>query len=75
MNVLYRCRCMAEDASVWVPDRKDGQDVVDWVEQTVGRALAADHRARSPLCASEKVEHVSIPLPPGTEHLGQRPAG
>lgn len=74
MNVIYKCGCMAEEATVWVPDRKDDQDVLDWVERTMGHALAADHRARSPQCRETKTEYVKIPVGEGDDaRIGERP--
>lgn len=65
MNVIYKCRCMAEEATVAVPDRRDDENVVDWVQQIVGSALLLDHRTRSPDCRSNVTEYVKIPVDTG----------
>jgi hypothetical protein len=62
MIVYYKCVCMADEAAVEVAERGPEQDVVHWVEQTVGRALASDHSSRSPLCARREMEYAKIPV-------------
>ncbi len=73
--IPYKCRCMAEEAQVFVRDRGKDQDVVDWVERTVGKALAADHRSRSPLCRADKTDYIKIPLHRDDEEVGRRREG
>lgn len=74
MNVTYKCRCMADEATIAVPDRRDDEDVVHWVEQTVGHALLRDHRVRSPRCLSNVTEYVTFEVDPeGRMPIGQLP--
>lgn len=65
MIVTYKCRCMAEEDTIFVRDRRDDEDVVHWVEHVVGQALAEDHRRRSPACRSSKTEYIKIPVDQG----------
>jgi hypothetical protein len=73
MDVYYKCVCMGEEAMVWVPDRKDDQEVTDWVANTVGMALSTDHRNRSPLCMRTTMEYAKIPMDDGSKGIGYRP--
>lgn len=72
MDIYYKCTCMAEEAMVWVPDRKEDQDVVEWVEKVVGAAIGADHSNRSPLCMRTKMEYAKIPYD-DSRGVGYRP--
>lgn len=67
MNVIYKCACMEAEVPVFVRDRGEGEDVVHWVEQVIGAALATDHRARSPFCRATAVEYVKIPVDLGED--------
>lgn len=74
MNVTYKCRCMAEEVTIAVADRTEGQDVVDWVSGTVGRAIGADHRGRSPRCLSSTCEYIKFEVDPsGNTPMGTLP--
>lgn len=72
MQVLYKCACMAAEASVEVPERKALEDVVYWVEQVAGRAISDDHRRRSPTCSRVKMEYAKIPLEEGAPGVGHK---
>lgn len=65
MFVHYKCGCLPEEVIVFVPDRKEDEEVVHWVETVLGRAIGVDHCSRSPLCAARKMDYVKIPLDPG----------
>ena len=65
MNVTYKCRCMAKEIEIAVPDRKDDEDVIHWVGVTVWTALFEDHKERSPLCLAEKVEYAMFEVGQG----------
>lgn len=68
--VRYSCHaCGIEKAEVVVRCRDADEDVVHWVEQVMGRALAADHRRRSPSCSSGFAQDVMIPID-GAEFIG-----
>lgn len=74
MDVYYKCQCMKEEAMVWVPDRTETQDVVDWVENVAGISIARDHAKRSPLCMSQVMEYMKIPHDGGDNTpIGARP--
>lgn len=70
IRVLYSCHaCGLEKVAVEVDERGADEDVVHWVEQTLGWALATDHRQRSPGCRAEKVDDVMIPVT-GADRIG-----
>ena len=71
MNVSYKCGCMDAEVTIAVPDRRDGQDIVDWMENVVGEALGRDHRARSPQCRSDKTEYVKIEIDQSSGMIGR----
>ena len=73
IEVRYRCRCMDAEVGVSVRSRTSAEDVVFWVEQVVGHAIARDHRARSPACRHEKMEYAKIPVPENAPFLGGEP--
>ena len=69
--VTYRCACMVEEATVSVPERRDDEDVVAWVEGPMTQALALDHRRRSRNCRESKMDYAKIKLAPDSERIGQ----
>lgn len=53
ITVKYSCnQCGLVKREVGVPIRREDEDVVHWVEQTVGRAVKRDHNAVSPHCTA-----------------------
>lgn len=70
MNVAYKCRCMPNEETIFVRDRKPDEDIVDWVEQICGRAIAEDHIRRSPRCRSTKMEYAKFEVDPSGGPLG-----
>lgn len=74
LRCLYSCApCGTRNAGVDVPERADGQDVSDWVERVAMMAIAADHAARNPKCASHVLSHVFIPAPEEAKGVGFLP--
>lgn len=72
LTVLYKCRCMTEEASVAVPVRRGpSHDVKHWVEEVVAARIAADHRGRVPTCRESTMEIVKIPVRPDEGYVGQ----
>ena len=67
MNIVYKCRCMAEEAEIAVPDRNDDECIVHWLRHICSSACALDHRQRSPRCHSEEIEYLKIPLDGGED--------
>lgn len=60
--VVYTCgKCRVHDATVQVEERKEGQDVVEWMEQVCIRALMRHHAQRSPYCNADKFQTIKIP--------------
>lgn len=74
MKVKYSCdQCGLDEVTCDVPERPADEDVVHWVSQTMGHCLAADHRARSPRCRATSLTKVMIPVPAGTQRVGEPP--
>lgn len=65
LGVIYKCACMAREETVDVRERRPDEDVVDWVRDIVGEALAIDHAQRSPLCWRTVTEYAKIPYEDG----------
>jgi hypothetical protein len=63
--------CGIKDRTVRIPARTT-QDVRDWVKFAVGGAIGADHAEKSPLCRAKSMTMVKIPIPPGSEFVGQQ---
>ena len=72
LTILYSCKsCGIKDRAVQVPARET-EDVKVWVELVVGFAIWNDHNECSPGCVITKVSEVKIPIPEGTEFVGQQ---
>lgn len=72
MTILYKCHCMAAEAAVEVAERRDGEDILDWM-QHVQMAIGVDHRKRSVLCMATALEYAKIPVPEGSPAIGVKP--
>lgn len=73
MKCFFKCACQPEEIAVEVPDRTEGQDVGDWVGNTVGLAIGEEHRRRSPFCRRATTEYVKIPMPENAPFIGGKP--
>lgn len=72
-TVLYKCACMPAEVSLEVPNRRADQDVADWVENTMGAVIGADHCRRSALCIRSKMEYAKIHVPENAPFIGGAP--
>lgn len=70
MDVRYKCRCMANEVTIDVHDREEGEDVVDWMKGCVVVEVSLDHGNRSPLCQERKMEYVKLPYDSETGRIG-----
>jgi hypothetical protein len=61
---------MSAEASVTVPDRLPGSDIMQWMTAVQNR-IGYDHAARSPLCRASKMEYAKIPVEDGAG-IGER---
>lgn len=73
MDVIYKCRCMKEEATVSVPDRPENADIIEWMVQILGSCLAYDHKYRTPACHETKMEYVKIPFAENAPGIGMKP--
>lgn len=73
LEVRYKCRCLQDEVRVQTAERQPMEDVVWWVEEVVGRAVYADHLARSPTCTSKTMEYMKIPAPENAAYIGAKP--
>jgi hypothetical protein len=71
LAILYKCKCMAAEASVEVPDRPAGGDLMLWMNVVQG-TLGLDHSARSPRCLAAEMEYVKIPVDDGADGIGMK---
>lgn len=69
-KVIYKCACMKDEAQVDVPSRNEDEEIMSWMN-ILGAALTVDHRRRSPLCMSEKMEYAKIYISPNGQIGGE----
>lgn len=63
ITVLYSCEgCGTKDRGVAVTCRAQHEDVRVWMDQTVVRTLAKDHRARHPTCQATVMQEIKVPM-------------
>ncbi len=62
-EVIYKCRCMKEEAKLEIPARRDDEEIGSWMN-ILQAALTVDHRKRSPLCVRTAMEYAKIYVPP-----------
>ena len=74
LRVIYSCGlCGISERPVLVRYREPGESVTAFMEQVVMQALADDHHRSSPRCRPATLTEVKIPIPDGTEGIGERP--
>lgn len=72
IEVKYTCEgCGIVKRPVNVPARST-ESVTDWMKGVVVRIIAEDHRATSPGCKSTRIKDLLIPVPDGTQFVGQQ---
>lgn len=69
MQIHYKCRCMKEEATIDVPDRRPGSDLMVWME-AVQHCIYVDHKGLSPLCMTTAMQYAKIPFEEGGEGVG-----
>lgn len=72
ITISYKCSCMLAEVSIEVRNRREGEDVIDWMHD-VQFAMTVDHIGRSPHCRAETVEYAKIPMPENAPHIGGVP--
>jgi hypothetical protein len=72
ITVRYNCPgCGVKAAAVSVRPRRPGENIVEWVNEAVGRC-GLDHMTRSPVCNHGRAD-LMIPAPKGDEPIGAEP--
>lgn len=66
----WKCRCLAKEVEISLRPRGPIEDISVWMED-IREAVTIDHRERSPLCSSEMLEYLKIPLL--KERIGDAP--
>lgn len=61
LELLFKCRCMKEEKSLYMRERKSDEDIIDYM-QDVQRAVGAEHKKVSPLCRSAALEYLKLPV-------------
>lgn len=61
MIVHYKCRCMKEETTILVPDRRPLGDIMKWMD-VVQICISEDHVALSPRCKERTMEYAKFPL-------------
>lgn len=64
MRITWKCKCMAMEAELDVPDRRPYTQITDWMA-IVGQCISFDHKELSPECTETSVEYVKVPLEEG----------
>lgn len=72
MRIAYKCRCMAVEVEIDIPDRRPGTDVAAWMEN-LQRNVGFDHSALSPICRHPATQYLKIPNPEDAPQLGTSP--
>lgn len=63
VQVKYECKTYGSgQRTVTVAARRDGQDVIAYVENVVVAAVARDHSVKSPLCGAREISNLMIPV-------------
>ena len=73
IEVKYKCRCMKDEAGVFVVPRDPNRDVVQWIDGPVMAAITYDHTTRSPFCRAEKLDYLKLPLDEQGLAIGAKP--
>lgn len=60
--ITYKCKCMAAEETIMIDARQEGEEIIWWMDNTLGPAIAKDHRWRSPVCIATTMEYVKIPV-------------
>lgn len=68
IRVPYKCACMQDEGFFEMEPRWSGEPIEDFMLR-LRAALSADHRQRNPLCMSEKLTYLKIPVPKGREQM------
>lgn len=72
MKVLFKCKCITEDASVEVRFREQDEDIADWMHE-VQTALGEAHRLMSPRCYETRMEYAKFFAPENAPGIGMKP--
>lgn len=74
IKVTYQCLCMKEEVSLYIPARKEDEDIADWMGLVLTPSLYLHHRTHSPKCTSPEIDHVKVPItenhPIGAQVIG-----
>lgn len=74
LRVMYSCQlCGIKDSPVLVRWREPGESVTDFMEKTVIYQVALQHQRTTPGCPATTLTELKIPIPAGTEGIGERP--
>lgn len=71
-EVQYSCKGCTDGGwvSVAVPERGEAQEIVDWFENVVRRAVSAAHAANSPHCTCTTAD-IKLEVAPGATRIGR----
>lgn len=72
MKISYKCKCMAKEVEIDVPDRRPFTDIRPWMEMVQG-CMGYDHTALSPHCRRQEVEYCRIPIDEDSVGVGIPP--
>ena len=72
IDIRYKCKCMAGEATVQVLERPTGSDLLLWMG-VVQATIGMDHGARNPKCRSETMEYAKIPVDENAGGIGEKP--
>ena len=69
ITVRYSCTlCGVRDRTLAVPAREEAENVVVWMERTIG-LVGADHHKQQPGCIARQLHDLKIPMD-GAEWIG-----
>ena len=72
IDIRLKCICTPEEVTLNVRERKFNEDIKDWME-FVTKQVTHWHQTEHPLCRSDKLEYLKIPVPDGSPQIGTKP--
>lgn len=69
MKIIYKCRCMAAETEIDVPDRRPGTIITTWMDMVM-KNIGFDHRELSSHCRSTQLEYAKIPVDEESSQIG-----
>lgn len=70
VEIRYKCRCLTEEVTLQALERRETEDIGNWMNLVLTPSIYLDHRARSPTCEAVEMEYAKVYLPPDGGPIG-----